>query len=491
MPTSCAAYGCTSRSGKDKVSFYRFPKDNDRLNAWVRATRRKNFVPGAGARICSKHFITGAPVSEKGSPDWVPSVFNFPSSQHASNVGIGGVKRAERAQQRSAQKQHASLHLSASSGDQDEMCTAEEPVSQVSIEEARAAEALLEMSAATGTREVGCNTDGTWGENHKTVVSALLDRIHKLEAEVTSLKEECEQLLNSKKHNSFETLKENEEEFKFYTGFPSLAMFMWFVRVLCLGCDLSKISRLSVHNMVLMVLMKLRLGTTNQDLAWRFGVSRSLVSKIVQGTLSPMAAMCRRLIIWPSRESIQANLPLCFRYPELRKVRVVVDCFEIFTDRPRHLTSRKKMFSSYKHHNTCKVLIGVSPAGAITFLSPVWGGRSSDKKITLSSELIDILDPFDVVLADRGFTVSTEMALYNLKVLTPAFVRGQAQLPRAEVEKSRLLSRARIHVERVIGRMRTKFRILKSTLPVTMYTQVDDVVCVCAGIINLHPSVVP
>ena len=76
--------------------------------------------------------ITGAPVSEKGSPDWVPSVFNFPSSQHASNVGIGGVKRAERAQQRSAQKQHASLHLSASSGDQDEMFTAEEPVSQVS-----------------------------------------------------------------------------------------------------------------------------------------------------------------------------------------------------------------------------------------------------------------------------------------------------------------------------------------------------------------------
>ena len=73
--------------------------------------------------------------------------------------------------------------------------------------------------------------------------------------------------------------------------------------------------------------------------------------------------------------------------------------------------------------------------------------------------------------------VTTEMSLYKIKVLTPAFVCGQAQLPRAEVEeRSRLLSLARIHVEQMIGRMRTKLHILKSALPVTMYSQVDDVV---------------
>ena len=51
------------------------------------------------------------------------------------------------------------------------------------------------------------------------------------------------------------------------------------------------------------------------------------------------------------------------------KITVIIDCFEVFIDRPSDLLARAQTFSSYKHHNTIKVLIGISPQGTITFAS--------------------------------------------------------------------------------------------------------------------------
>ncbi|KAG0409827.1 hypothetical protein HPB47_013055, partial [Ixodes persulcatus] len=73
----CCAYGCTMRSGVNllsEVKFYRFPKDVNRRRAWTNAIGRQNFEPTYATRICSKHFITGAPSASPSHPDWVPNV---------------------------------------------------------------------------------------------------------------------------------------------------------------------------------------------------------------------------------------------------------------------------------------------------------------------------------------------------------------------------------------------------------------------------------
>ena len=50
---------------------------------------------------------------------------------------------------------------------------------------------------------------------------------------------------------------------------------------------------------------------------------------------------------------------MCFQYAFGKKVTVVIDCFEVFIERPSNLLARAQTFSSYKHHNTVKVLIGI------------------------------------------------------------------------------------------------------------------------------------
>ena len=47
----------------------------------------------------------------------------------------------------------------------------------------------------------------------------------------------------------------------------------------------------------------------------------------------------------------------------------LIDCFEVFCERPRDLTARAQTYSHYKHHDTVKFFIGVAPQGVISFVS--------------------------------------------------------------------------------------------------------------------------
>jgi len=51
--------------------------------------------------------------------------------------------------------------------------------------------------------------------------------------------------------------------------------------------------------------------------------------------------------------------------------------------------ARTETWSQYKHHNTAKFLIGITPQGVTSFISQGWGGRVSDKYLTEQSDLLD------------------------------------------------------------------------------------------------------
>ena len=100
-------------------------------------------------------------------------------------------------------------------------------------------------------------------------------------------------------------------------------------------------------------------------------------------------------------------------------------------------------------------MIGISPAGAVTFLSHGWGGRISDKQLTIESGFLDFLTIGDSISADRGFLIAEEVATREAVLEIPSFTRGKSQMPAKDVDESRRMAHVCTHVEMVIGRLKT------------------------------------
>ena len=74
-------------------------------------------------------------------------------------------------------------------------------------------------------------------------------------------------------------------------------------------------------------------------------------------------------------------MPMVFRKSFGTKVVVVIDCFELFLERPSDLLARTQTWSQYKHQNTVKFLIGVAPQGFVSYISTAWGGGGGEQVI--------------------------------------------------------------------------------------------------------------
>ena len=112
--------------------------------------------------------------------------------------------------------------------------------------------------------------------------------------------------------------------------------------------------------------MKLKLGLLNKDLAVLFDISTSTMSKIFRSLVPLIAAHLTNLIVWPDHGTIRRHLPQSFK-KNFKDCVCIIDCSEIFIERPKNLTARAQTWSNYKHNNTSKYLIVIAPAGAISF----------------------------------------------------------------------------------------------------------------------------
>ena len=95
-----------------------------------------------------------------------------------------------------------------------------------------------------------------------------------------------------------------------------------------------------------------------------------------------------------------------------------------------------------------------------------------------------------LVMADRGFTIQDQLKAIGVSLNIPPFMEGRKQLPADEVLRGRQIASLRIHVERVIGRIKN-YTILKSTLPISMSRIANQIVSVCAWLVNFQAVVIP
>ena len=85
------------------------------------------------------------------------------------------------------------------------------------------------------------------------------------------------------------------------------------------------------------VLLKLRTNAANEDLAYHFSVSCATISRIIRKWLPQMDRRMDSLIFWPERDALQKTMPQSFQKSFGKKVAVIIDCFEIFIERPSNL----------------------------------------------------------------------------------------------------------------------------------------------------------
>ena len=282
-----------------------------------------------------------------------------------------------------------------------------------------AADALVALASETDdvVYPVNTVTVATQTDMKVTDLSALEEDNQRMTTEFAEVRV-------AKGYPSQEDLKSNEKVLRFYTGFSSFVVLMALFNLVSAAIPEGGAAKLTKFDYFILTLMKLRLNASNYDLAFRFGVSESTVSRVFTKWIEAMDIRLSFLITWPDRESIRKTMPFCFRPHYGLRVTSIIDCFEIFIEKPSDLLAKSCTWSQYKHYNTAKYLISITPQGVISFISNGWGGRVSDKYIVEHSGYLSNLLLGDVILADRGIDVADSVAMLGVTLDTPAFTRG-------------------------------------------------------------------
>ena len=276
-----------------------------------------------------------------------------------------------------------------------------------------------------------------------------------LKVELADLKEklievEKERNILLSRQFSLDKIKDDDSAVLFYTGFPNYGALISFYNSIepnlkkmqyWKGEKLLKESqpyqvednrkkpgpsrKLSYLDEFLLVLMRLKAGLFVQDLADRFGISTSLVSRICITWINLLYVELKDLFPFPAQELVHKNMPQ--EFAQYATTRIILDCMELFIQRPSAMLAQSETWSDYKHHNTWKLLVGVTPNGQVSFLSDLWGGRVSDKQITRESGVLDLLQPGDNVMVDHGFDISNVVP-DGVTVNMPPFLAGREQM---------------------------------------------------------------
>ena len=319
---------------------------------------------------------------------------------------------------------------------------------------------------------------------------------------------ELEDMLASLKISRFgiRRFAASDSQIKFFTGFPSYALLEGFYRA-CQPTAMSMIRwsqflrqqrgetssmRISEkHNentplfdQLFLFLHKMRLGNTDEELADKFDIGPSTVSRITITWANYLYFVLGSLSVWPSRAKVVETMPEVFK-ATFPKTRVILDCTEIKTQRPSSLYLNSELYSHYKSSQTFKGLIGITPTGAVSFVSSLFPGSISDKEITKQSNILRLIEPGDQVMVDKGFLIEDLLKAKGASLVIPPFLSKKSQLEKEEVATTQVIARLRIHVERAIRRIK-EYQIFSGVVLLAVAGTITQIWTVCSLLTNFQ-----
>ena len=176
-----------------------------------------------------------------------------------------------------------------------------------------------------------------------------------------------------KKHLSYENLKENHAKFKYYTRI-NMEVFDCLFDYLQAEKDIEAVKKTKkgshrlfcYRDQLIMILIELRLNTQFENLADQVGCSETTVHDIFKKWINLMYVKLKFLIKWTDHDASMQTLPNVFRqyFP---KLKTIIDCTEIFINRPKTYKVRVQAYSNYKKYSTVKFLTVCTPLSSISF----------------------------------------------------------------------------------------------------------------------------
>ncbi|XP_062609017.1 uncharacterized protein LOC134270785 [Saccostrea cucullata] len=487
----CSNYRGKSVGGK-VISLHRFPSDTNKKKIWLQRARliRKDFNYSKNSYICSVHFVNNqGPSADHPLPSIFPnktfktsapttctSTSSFPITQPEDvNPEIESMDYQDSLEQ-SDDPLRDSLNMH--DYHKDWTCTGEVPnnkETQTTIFSKDASTQTdgshLNIAAMTNSTSAETQTDEKRGIDKGTQV--------------------CRPVF------TFEDIEHDNSKILFYTGIPNKETFNAVFdeikddaykntrRASSSSSNKGRPRRLRIIDEFFLVLLRLRLGLLLEDLANRFNVSVSTCSKIFNLWIDFLFVQLQPLIMWPSRDTINATMPISFKR-KFSNCRVIVDCTEVFVQTPSSLANKSLMYSDYKSHMTFKGLIGISPAGVTTFVSDLWGGSISDKQLTKKCGILHLCEVGDAIMADKGFVISDLTTPKGIHLIIPPFKKKNHQMSRNDVLLTRDIARLRIHVERQMERIKN-FHIFEGVMHISMASQCSKIWKICVALTNLLP----
>jgi hypothetical protein len=280
----------------------------------------------------------------------------------------------------------------------------------------------------------------------------------------------------------------------FYTGLQTYEVFIFVLATLGnavyeLNYLYYRSEQLSVENQLFLTLIKIRQHKTNFELSCLFNISETAVVNIWVTWVNCMAKQWREVNMFPDRDIVRFFSPLGFK-AKFPSTRIIIDGTECPVMKPKSPIAQQATFSTYKNRNTIKLLVGATPGGLVNYVSPAYGGSTSDRQICERSNLLTLCDKGDSIMADKGFNVQDLFAPYDVTINIPTFFRKKNRMTGKTVLKDRAISSKRVHIERIIGLAKT-YKILKEPLNVTETKLASEITFVCFMLCNFKPCIIP
>lgn len=287
--------------------------------------------------------------------------------------------------------------------------------------------------------------------------------------------------------------KTDERAMQFYTGLESYSVFMDVF--ISLGPAVSQLTyiysipSIKAEDQLFLTLVKLRTYKTNYELSLLFKIPELEVYSAFVTWIRFMSLQWREINIWPEQEVIHFHGPTGFQR-KCPKTRAIFHGTECPIQKPKDPEAQKVTFSTHKNCNTAKVLLGVTPGGLVSYVSPAYAGGISNRKIVERSNLMTMCDLKDSIMADKGFDVQDIFVPMDATTVNiPKFFKKKNRMTLGAVLKDRKIARNRVHVERVIGLGKT-YKILCHPLNPTESVLSSDIIFVCYMLINFRKCIV-